>query len=107
MSENCRRDLGQTVDALGRAAEHLLLFVGRVAGGQAFEGVPQDDFLAPQIRDGFQPERVSKSVPIGVSMTNGVGNEKPSMISQKWRMIRVGGAWLYGARLRANWEPIS
>ena len=36
------RDLGKTVDALGRAAEQLGLFVGRVAGGQAFERVPQD-----------------------------------------------------------------
>src|ERR1700736_6916377 len=40
-----RRDpnlLGETVDALCRAAEQLGLLVGRVAGGQAFEGIPQD-----------------------------------------------------------------
>ena len=41
-SNNRHRDLGETVDALGCAAEQLGLFVGRVAGGQAFESVPQD-----------------------------------------------------------------
>ena len=35
-------DLGETVDALGRAAEQLGLFVVRGAGGEAFKGVPQD-----------------------------------------------------------------
>jgi hypothetical protein len=60
-----------------------------------------------KIRGDFQSEGPRKSVPSGVSITNGVGNEKPSMISQKWGMIMDGEAELYGARLRANWEPIS
>ena len=92
---------------LGQAGTGLTADTAPMPGSRGLLPSRDCHFLAPQIRDGFQPERVSKSVPIGVSMTNGVGNEKPSMISQKWGMIRVGGAWLYGARLRANWEPIS
>src|SRR5438132_11171909 len=41
-SNSRHRDLGETVGALCRAAEQLSLLIGRVAGGQAFEGVPQD-----------------------------------------------------------------
>src|SRR5439155_5445983 len=41
-SDSRNRDLGETVDALCRAAEQLGLLVGRGAGCQAFEGVPQD-----------------------------------------------------------------
>jgi len=42
MRRNSHCDLGDTVDALCRAAEQLGLFVGRIAGGPALEGVPQD-----------------------------------------------------------------
>jgi hypothetical protein len=41
-TDSRHRDLGKTVDALDRAAEQLGLFVGRVAGGQAFEGILVD-----------------------------------------------------------------
>src|SRR5262252_670350 len=41
-SNSRHRDLGETVDALCRATEQLSLLVGRVAGSQTFEGVPQD-----------------------------------------------------------------
>src|SRR5215831_12031417 len=42
MKTAAHRDLGETVDALCRAAEQFRFLFGRVAGGQELERVPKD-----------------------------------------------------------------
>src|SRR5262249_457668 len=42
----------EAIDALGGAAEEGALLVGRCAGGQAFQGVPQRAIADPHLLDG-------------------------------------------------------